>query len=167
MLCGICAHPASTAPTYNLVKAANLDRDERRERIWQIRSESSLFFSSPDCSQPQEERNHPASFKLLSPSASLSVSLIRPPGLYLIHFYTALRLQPLLSPPTNKFSPRMIKKQTRRPWCPLSLFSPAVLFVAYWGKIDKVRSDRSEVFVPWQLFNFDGHRSFKSTLLLL
>lgn len=29
MLCGICAHLASTAPTYNLVKAANLDRDER------------------------------------------------------------------------------------------------------------------------------------------
>lgn len=95
-------------------------------RLWQI---CSLFFPSLDCSQAQEERIHPTSFKLLSPSTSLPVSLIRPPGLYLIHFYATLRLQPLLSPlfspdsifpDSSEFSLQMIKKQIQQPWCSLS-----------------------------------------------
>lgn len=114
------------------------------------------FFSCPDCSQPQEERNHPASFKLLSPSTSLSVSLMRPPGLYLIHFYTTLRLQPLLSPPPRLLQvqpPRMIKNKSDNLDVLSPLFSLAVLFVADCRKNrHKVRSNRSQIFVLCLLF---------------
>lgn len=124
-LCLSCFYSARIGIIYDFVRGDHLDKDERgsdEENMTDICSESSLFFPFPDCSQAREERIHP-SFKLLSPSISRPVSLIRPPGLYLVHFYATLRLQPLLSPlvspgsifpDSSKFGPQMIKRKKKK-----------------------------------------------------
>lgn len=161
-LCLSCFYSVHISIIYDFCKGDNLDKDERgndEENMTDIRSESSLFFHHlPDCSQPQEERIHPSSFKLLSPSTSLPVSLIRPPGLYLIHFYTTLWLQLLLSPlfspdsifpDSSKSSPQMIKKKKiQQPWYPRSTLQlDHALCSLLKENRHKVRSDRSKAFV--------------------
>lgn len=136
----------------SLWKAANLDRDE--SGWWRGRRAARLPAPRPLIALSRRRGGtHPASFRLISPSASPSVSLIRPPGLYFIHFYTALRLLPRLlslpvfpppapAPPT--LAPRMMEEKKTT-----LMFSPAVLFVAYRGENrSKVRSDRRKAFEP-------------------
>lgn len=159
MLCGICAHLASTAPTYNLVKAANLDRDERgndeenlTDMVWVV----SFLLHSWLLSAARGEE--PSSLLRTPITLCISVCLLDTSSWNLSYplLYNPQTSASFIHPPnpdsSNKFSPRIIKKQTQQPWCPLSTVQPGHALCSLLRENRyEVRSDRSKAFVPWQL----------------
>lgn len=143
---------ASTAPTYNLLKAANLDQDERGSDGEDVTRGPSLPFFLISWLLSATRGEEPSSLLQTPITRHISVRLLDASSWTLSYplLYKPQTSASFISTPQTPpgSAPRMIKNKSDNLDVLSPLFSLAVLFVAGWRKNwHKVRSNRSQIFV--------------------